>query len=100
MEPVPGKPLEGKVLRAPPGFRMDAPDPCEISDDEGINAIVLVKGIKGLFVLLYLIGVEAVDPCGKRGQLFGGGEVIGDMDAVKASGFQGNKYGLEFMVLL
>lgn len=57
MEPVPGKPLEGKVLGAPPGFGMDAFDPCKISDDKGINAIILVKGVKGLLVLLDLIGV-------------------------------------------
>ena len=46
MEPVPGKPLEGKVLCAPPGFGMDAPDPCKISDDERINAVILIKGVK------------------------------------------------------
>ena len=73
MEPVPGKPLEGKVLCAPPGFRMDAPYPCKISNDKGVNAVVLVKGVKGFLILLYLIGVEAVDLCRKRSQLFGGG---------------------------
>ena len=99
MEPVPGKPLEGKVLCAPPGFGMDAPDPCKISDDERINAVIFVKGVKGLLVLFNLIRVKAVDLSGKRSQLFGGGEVVGDMYAVKTSGFQTNDDGLEFMVL-
>lgn len=99
MEPVPGKPLEGKVLCAPPGFGMYASYPCKISDDEGINAIVLIKGVKGFFVLLDLVGVETVYLCGKRSQFFGGGQVIGDMDAVKASGFQTNDDGLELMML-
>lgn len=99
MEPVPGKPLEGKVLCASPGFGMDAPYPCKISDDKGINAVILVKGVERLLVLLYLIGVEAVDLCRKRCQLFGGGQVVGDMYAVKTSGFQANDDSLEFMVL-
>ena len=99
MEPVPGKPLEGKVLCAPPGFGMDASDPCKISDDERINAVIFVKGVKGLLVLFNLIRVKAVDLSGKRSQLFGGGEVIGDMYAVKASRFQANDDSFEFMVL-
>lgn len=65
MEPVPCKPLQGEVLCAPSGLRMDAPYPCKVSDDKGINAIVLVKGVKGLLMLLHLIGVETVDLCGK-----------------------------------
>lgn len=99
MEPVPGKPLECKVLCAPPGFRMYAPYPCKISNDKGVNAVVLVKGVKGFLILLYLIGVEAVDLCGKRGQLFGGGEVVGDMYAIKASGLQPDDDSPELMVL-
>ena len=99
MEPVPGKPLEGKVLCAPPGFRMDAPYPCKISNDKGVNAVVLVKGVKGFLILLYLIGVEAVDLCRKRCQLFGGGQVVGDMYAVKTSGFQPDDDSPELMVL-
>ncbi|WP_330566477.1 hypothetical protein [Roseburia sp. 1XD42-69] len=43
---MPGKPLECEVLYAPPGFGMDAPDPCKISDDERINAVILIKGVK------------------------------------------------------
>ncbi len=78
---------------------MDAPDPCKISDDERINAVIFVKGVKGLLVLFNLIRVKAVDLSGKRSQLFGGGEVVGDMYAVKTSGFQTNEDGLEFMVL-
>ena len=99
MEPVPGKPLEGEVLCAPPGFRMDAPYPCKISNDKGVNAVVLVKGVKGFLILLYLIGVEAVDLCRKRCQLFGGGQVVGDMYAVKTSGFQPDDDSPELMVL-
>ena len=99
MEPVPGKPLEGKALCAPPGFGMDAPDPCKISNDKGVNTVVLVKGVKGFLILLYLIGIEAVDLCRKRNQLFGGGQVIGDMDAIKACEFQPDNDGVEFMVL-
>ena len=50
-------------------------------------------------MLLYLIGVEAVDLCGKRGQLFGSGQVIGDMDTIKASVFQPDDDSPELMVL-
>lgn len=78
---------------------MDAPYPCKISDDKGINAIVLVKGVEGLLILLHLIRIEAVDLCGKRGQFFGGRQVVGDMYAVKASGLQPDVDGMEFMVL-
>ena len=78
---------------------MDAPYPCKISDDKGINAVILVKGVERLLILLYLIGVEAVDLCRKRCQLFGGGQVVGDMDAVKTSGFQPNDDSPELMVL-
>lgn len=99
MGPVSGKPLEGRILCAPPWSSMDVPNPCGISNDERINAIVLIKGVKIFLVLLYLIGVETADLCGKRGQLFGGGEVISDMDTIKASGFQSNNNGFEFMVL-
>lgn len=99
MESVLGKSLEGVVLRDPPGFGMNMLDSCKISNDERINAIILVKGVKGLLVLLYIIGVEAVDPCAKRNQLFGGGKVIGDMDTVKSGRFQANEDSMEFMVL-
>ena len=69
------------------------------SDDKGVNAVVLVKGVKGFLILLYLIGVEAVDLCRKRCQLFGGGQVVGDMYAVKTSGFQPDDDSPELMVL-
>jgi len=54
---VPCKALQCKILGAAPWFDADPANPCEISNDKRINAIILAKGIKGFLILLNLIGI-------------------------------------------
>ena len=83
MKPVPCKALECKILCPAPGLCVNPADPGEISDDKGINPIVLIKGIKGFFILCHFLGIEAVDLRGEGSQHLTGGKVIGNVDAVK-----------------
>ena len=61
MEPVAGKPLQGKVLGTFPWFDLDPVAASIISDHKGIYAIIFGKIDKGFLVILYHFRVQAVD---------------------------------------
>ena len=98
MEPVAGKPLQGKVLGTFPWFDLDPVAACIISDYKGIYAIIFGKIDKGFLVILYHFRVQAVDLDIKGKQLLRRRKIVGRMEAIISGGFQGNNHPLDLRI--
>ena len=79
---------------------MDPAYPCKVSNDEGVNPIVFVQGIKGFLIFSNLLGIQAVNFRGERSQLFTGGKIVGNMDTIEPGGFQTDDDKAEFVMLI
>ncbi|CCL09324.1 hypothetical protein BN191_170042 [Clostridioides difficile T61] len=72
MHTMSGQPLQGKILGAAPGLDADAAYACKISDDKGINTIILSNVVKGLLIVLHFLWIEAVNTYREWGQQVAG----------------------------
>ena len=100
MEAMPGQALESKVLCPAPRLDMNPAYPCKVSNDEGVNAIIFIQRIKGFLVFRNFLRVEAVDLCGEGSQLFTGGKIVGNVDAIKPCRLQTYNDKPELMMLV
>ena len=96
---VPCEALQCRILGTAPGLYADAANTGKVSNDEGINPVIFIQGVKRFLISFYFLWVKAVYMGGESSQFLACGEVICNMYPVKSSGFHSNDEILELMVL-